>query len=427
MWSEARSGVAIRVERVGKRYELGARRQKYRTLREAITTRASRVGQRIRHPASRAVRPDATLWALQDVTLAVPRGRAIGVIGHNGSGKSTLLKILSRVTPPTVGRVEIRGRVGTLLEVGTGFHNELTGRENVYLSGAILGLKRADIERRFDAIVEFAGVSRFIDTPVKWYSSGMYLRLAFAVAAHLEPQILLVDEVLAVGDAAFQRKCLGRMSDVAGEGRTVVLVSHDLDAIERLCPECVLLDHGHIAAYGPTPAVVQQYLSTVSGEMASPGWIDLTQARRSGSGEARFVAGQVSPVEGTVAGALRPGGPFELTFVIESDAARSIGSLAVSVEMLSGTKLIEADIMSLGELVSLEAGTNTVRFRIAELHLNPGVYSVRLWLGTTMKSGFDHLPSAFQIEVVRPAAAAAGALPVTGGAVPCRFEVAQDR
>ena len=426
MSSEARYDLAIRVAEVGKRYQLGGRRQKYRTLREAIATRAARLGRRIRHTSDGAVRSGDVLWALQDVSLEIPRGRAVGVIGHNGSGKSTLLKILSRVTPPTVGRVEIRGKVGTLLEVGTGFHNELTGRENIYLSGAILGLKRADIARQFDAIVEFAGVSRFIDTPVKWYSSGMYLRLAFAVAAHLEPHILLVDEVLAVGDAAFQRKCLGRMSDVAGKGRTVMFVSHDVDAIQRLCPECVLLDHGRIAAQGPTAAVVQQYLSTVSGEMASQEWVDLTTRRRSGSGEARFLSARISAVGPGVAGRPCPEGPLELTLVIESDAARTIGSMAVTIETLSGTKLIEADIMSLGESLTLSAGANTVYFRISSLPLNPGVYSVRLWIGYTARTGFDHVPSAFQIEVVRPPVASVP-FTATGGVVPCRFAVAQDR
>jgi lipopolysaccharide transport system ATP-binding protein len=426
MWSEPRHDAAIRVEQLGKRYELGVRRQKYRTLRESIATSVTDLGQGIWRRTRKDVRPSNTLWALQDVTFAIPRGRAVGLIGHNGSGKSTLLKILSRVTLPTAGRVELHGRVGTLLEVGTGFHNELTGRENIYLSGAILGLTRSDIARLFDAIVEFSGVSRFIDTPLKRYSSGMYMRLAFAVAAHMETQILLVDEVLAVGDAAFQRKCLGRMSDVAEQGRTVLFVSHDLDAIERLCSECLLLDHGHVAAYGPTPAVVQQYLSTVSGEIASDDWIDLTHRRRSGTGEARFVSARVSPANGGRGGRPYPEGPLELAFVIESDLTRAVGSMAVTVEALSGAKLIEADIMSLGESVTLAAGANPVRFRIAQLHLNPGVYSVRLWLGHTARSAIDHVPSAFQIEVMRPSASAR-ALPVTAGAVACRFEVTQER
>jgi lipopolysaccharide transport system ATP-binding protein len=418
------SELAIRVDHVGKRYQIGTRQTRYPTLREALATRARGVAWRLTHPHVEARRANDTFWALEDVSLSVPKGRAVGIIGHNGSGKSTLLKILSRVTPPTVGRVEIRGRVGTLLEVGTGFHNELTGRENIYLSGAILGLSRSHITRRFDDIVDFAGVSRFIDTPVKWYSSGMYLRLAFAVAAHLEPHVLIVDEVLAVGDVAFQRKCLGRMSDVTGQGRTVLFVSHDLDAVRRLCADCVLLDGGRIAAQGPSDQIVQQYLSTAAAAVASTDWIDLTARRRTGTGEARFVAAKVSTGRSDNVRPF-PGGPLELLLVIESDAPRRIGSMAVSIEMLSGLKLIEADILMLGEELRLSAGANDIRFRIPELHLNPGLYSVRLWLGHTSRSGFDHIPGAFEIEVVRSTNADSAAHPPSSGAVACRFEVHQ--
>ena len=199
-------------------------------------------------------------WALNDVSFEIDRGEVVGVIGRNGAGKSTLLKILSRITDPTVGRGEIHGRVGSLLEVGTGFHPELTGRENIYLSGAILGMKKAEIERKFDEIVSFAEVERFVDTMVKYYSSGMYLRLGFAVAAHLEPEILLVDEVLAVGDAAFQRKCLGKMGAVANEGRTVLFVSHSMDAIRRLCPTVLWIDSGKVQYYGPSDGGIASYL-----------------------------------------------------------------------------------------------------------------------------------------------------------------------
>ncbi|HEX6106150.1 MAG TPA: ABC transporter ATP-binding protein, partial [Gemmatimonadales bacterium] len=221
------SDLAIRAEGLGKQYRLG-RMERYPTLRDALVSAA-------RRPFARRsdVGGPETLWALRDVSFEVPRGEVLGVIGHNGAGKSTLLKILSRIAEPTTGRAVLHGRIGSLLEVGTGFHPELTGRENVYLNGAILGMRRAEIARQFDRIVEFAEVERFIDTPVKHFSSGMYMRLAFAVAAHLEPEILIVDEVLAVGDAAFQRKCLGRMEDVAHGGRTVLFVSHSLDAIRR--------------------------------------------------------------------------------------------------------------------------------------------------------------------------------------------------
>jgi lipopolysaccharide transport system ATP-binding protein len=420
MWSDTERHIAVRVEQLGKRYELGAPQARYRTLREAVTTSASGLLSRARRRSPGDA--PTLLWALQDVSLSVPRGKAVGVIGRNGSGKSTLLKVLSRVTAPTVGRVEVRGRVGTLLEIGTGFHNELTGRENIFLSGAILGMRRSEISRRFDEIVDFAGVERFIDTPVKRYSSGMYMRLAFAVAAHLEPHVLLVDEVLAVGDAAFQRKCLGRMSNVADEGRTVLFVSHDVDAVQRLCSHCVLLDEGRVVAFGPAAEVVRQYLASPADGAGRCEWIELRAARRSGSGEARFTEVRVSPVAGRLDGRPCSEGPLELTLAIESDVKRTVGSLAVSIESLSGTKLIEADIVSNGIVIQLAPGMNRLRFRIAALHLNPGLYSVRLWLGHTVNSGFDHIPSAFQLEVIRPLSAD-DPLPVTAGAVPCRFDV----
>jgi len=244
---------AIRVERLGKQYRIGTlNSQRYQTLRDAITGVFDR-------SARSAV--SGRIWALKDVSFEVRQGQVLGIIGRNGAGKSTLLKILSRVTQPTEGFGEIRGRVGSLLEVGTGFHPELTGRENIYLNGAILGMKRREIERKFDEIVEFAEVGAFIDTPVKRYSSGMYLRLAFAVAAHLEPEILVVDEVLAVGDAEFQRKCLGKMSDVAQEGRTVLFVSHNMSAILRLTQEALVIEKGRLKLRAPTAEAVDYYLS----------------------------------------------------------------------------------------------------------------------------------------------------------------------
>ncbi len=230
-------------------------------------------------------------WALRNVSFQVGSGEVVGIIGRNGAGKSTLLKILSRVTVPTDGQALLRGSVSSLLEVGSGFNQELTGRENVFLNGAILGMSRATIERRFDEIVAFAEVSKYIDVPVKRYSSGMYMRLAFAVAAHLDPDILIVDEVLAVGDAQFQRKCLGKMSDVAHEkGRTVLFVSHSMDAVQRLCPRSILIDQGEVAADGPSGEVVAKYLADPSGEAGPGSWIDLSQVRHTGSGEVRFEA-----------------------------------------------------------------------------------------------------------------------------------------
>jgi lipopolysaccharide transport system ATP-binding protein len=251
------SDYAIRVEHLGKRYRIGER-ERYRALRDTLVDVARAPLRRLR--GSGGATADNTIWALRDINLEVGQGEVLGVIGHNGAGKSTLLKILSRITEPTEGHAEVRGRVGSLLEVGTGFHPELTGRENIYLNGAILGMRRAEIARRFDEMVAFAEVERFIDTPVKRYSSGMYLRLAFAVAAHLEPEILLVDEVLAVGDAAFQRKCLGRMSDVAREGRTVLFVSHNLPSIEKLCERVVVVDGGRVTQAGDPVSCIAAYL-----------------------------------------------------------------------------------------------------------------------------------------------------------------------
>jgi lipopolysaccharide transport system ATP-binding protein len=249
--------IVVDVERIGKRYRLGAAQRSY-SLRETLT---HRVTTGVRAITGRGNGGDAAFhWALRDVSFQVRTGEVLGIIGRNGAGKSTLLKVLSRIVEPTEGRAVLRGRVGSLLEVGTGFHPELTGRDNVFLNGSILGMDRAHIRRRFDEIVAFSGVEAFIDTPVKRYSSGMYLRLAFAVAAHLEPEILIMDEVLAVGDASFQKKCLGKMEDVAHEGRTVLFVSHDMSAIARLCARTVLLDAGHVIADGPTHDVVRTYL-----------------------------------------------------------------------------------------------------------------------------------------------------------------------
>ncbi len=246
------SDLAIRVNHLGKRYRIGAlNQQRYQTLRDSLVSVFTH-----KTPESKD-----TIWALRDVSFEVKQGQVLGVVGRNGAGKSTLLKLLSRVTEPTEGEAEIHGRVGSLLEVGTGFHPELTGRENIFLNGAILGMKRTEIERKFDEIVAFAEVDKFIDTPVKRYSSGMYLRLAFAVAAHLEPEILVVDEVLAVGDAEFQRKCLGKMGDVAQQGRTVLFVSHNMSAVLRLTQETLVIEKGRLALRAPTPQAVDYYLS----------------------------------------------------------------------------------------------------------------------------------------------------------------------
>ncbi len=258
---------AIIVEHLSKQYRIGLRRDAQESFREAVGGLLLSPLRRLRKLTERTAGAD-TIWALKDVSLEVQPGEVVGVIGRNGAGKSTLLKVLSRITPPTTGRAMIRGRVGTLLEIGTGFHPELTGRENIYLSGAILGMKKAEIDRRYDEIVAFAELDDFLETPVKRYSSGMYVRLAFAVAAHLEPEILLVDEVLAVGDVGFQRKCLGKMSDVGRSGRTVLFVSHNMAAVNQLCDRCLWLEGGRSRATGPTEAVIRDYLTEAGDAVA---------------------------------------------------------------------------------------------------------------------------------------------------------------
>jgi lipopolysaccharide transport system ATP-binding protein len=255
------SEIAIKVENISKQYKIGLAQNHPDTLRDLIVSGVQRIGNIVRRKDDSDDDNPSHIWALRDVSFNVSQGQVLGIVGRNGAGKSTLLKILSRVTTPTKGSGEIRGRVGSLLEVGTGFHPELSGRENIYLNGAILGMRREEIERKFDEIVAFSEVEKFIDTPVKRYSSGMYLRLAFAVAAHLEPEILVVDEVLAVGDAEFQRKCLGKMNDVAQQGRTVLFVSHNMSAILRLTQETIVLDAGRIVMRGPTPQAVDHYLN----------------------------------------------------------------------------------------------------------------------------------------------------------------------
>ncbi len=263
------SELALRVENLGKQYRIGMPVTRYRTLREAIGERFNASLRRSGNEENQ----NNKIWALRNISFEVHKGQVLGVIGRNGAGKSTLLKILSRVTDPTEGYAEVTGRVGSLLEVGTGFHPELTGRENIFLNGAILGMKNSEIQRRFDEIVDFSEVEQFIDTPVKRYSSGMYLRLAFAVAAHLEPEILVVDEVLAVGDAEFQRKCLGKMSDVAQQGRTVLFVSHNMSAILRLTEEALVIDRGKLVLRARSSQAVDYYLSRGFSQEGQRAWL----------------------------------------------------------------------------------------------------------------------------------------------------------
>lgn len=297
------SDLAVRVENLGKRYHIGQRAH-YNTVREAFSNMVTKPFTRLRGQPI-APRPSNhfrsnTFWALKNVSFELRQGELLGIIGRNGAGKSTLLKILSRITEPTEGYADVRGRVRSLLEVGTGFHPELTGRENIYLNGAILGMKRAEIARKFDEIVAFAEIERFLDTPVKWYSSGMYTRLAFSVAAHLEPEVLIVDEVLAVGDIGFQQRCLGKMEEVSQGGRTVFFVSHMMFAITRLCKRVMLIEAGRVMADGPTDDVVNQYTEMIGGTgSAARAWVESTagptsEAVRLRSVRVRLEDGQIA-------------------------------------------------------------------------------------------------------------------------------------
>jgi homopolymeric O-antigen transport system ATP-binding protein len=308
----------ISAERISKQFRIGTRTSPYHhTLRDVLTD-AVKLPFRKRRAQSSS-NGHETISALRDVSFEIRPGETVGIIGRNGAGKSTLLKILSRITEPTTGRADLYGRVASLLEVGTGFHFELTGRENIFLNGAILGMKRAEIKRRFDEIVSFAEIEKFIDTPVKRYSSGMYLRLAFAVAAHLEPEILIVDEVLAVGDARFQRKCLNKMQAIGDGGRTVLFVSHDMSAVTRLCPRTILLDGGRVLRDGPSHEVVGAYLSSDLGTTAAREWPDLTRAP--GNDIVRLRAVRVRTEDGGVTNAVdirRPVG-VEMEFEVLKD------------------------------------------------------------------------------------------------------------
>ncbi len=309
------SDLAIHVESLGKQFHIGGMQKTYDRLGDQIVDAVSAPFRRamkiIRGEARSAAELNETIWALESVTFAIKHGEAVGVIGRNGAGKSTLLKILSRITDPTRGYADIYGRVGSLLEVGTGFHPELTGRENIFLNGAILGMKKAEIDRKFDEIVAFAEIDRFIDTPVKHYSSGMYVRLAFSVAAHLEPEILLVDEVLAVGDVAFQRKCLGKMDDVAHQGRTVLFVSHNMGLMQTICKRGIFLQDGKVAKDGPISDVVNAYLQSIEHRDMQ----DLeTRKDRRGVGKVRLTGVDVTNRTNQATTILKTGGSVRFAF-----------------------------------------------------------------------------------------------------------------
>jgi len=390
------SSIAVEAAGLGKRYLL-ARQARATTLPE-------RLAQLVRSPFGGS--DDEELWALRDVAFAIPTGSAVGIIGRNGAGKSTLLKILSRITPPTTGEVRLRGRVGSLLEVGTGFHPELTGRENIFLNGAILGMRRREIAARFDAIVAFAEVERFLETPVKRYSSGMYVRLAFAVAAHLEPEILVVDEVLAVGDAEFQRKCLGKMGEVASGGRTVIFVSHAMPAVSALTQRVLLLDRGSCLFDGPTAEGIAKYRALQGGGEARAGAYlapDLAVGAGDSSAQHRALHNRVRAARvltSDPAGVHRCGEPLRIEF--ELDVPQPASTLCFSC------KLVDAEDRNIVHLWCFDAGTRfrrdagryTLRFEVPRARLFQGSYTMRAFLSDRRTNAmFDELHGICPFEV----------------------------
>ena len=383
MAQQTDADIVIRAQGLGKKYTLGHQSaERVPTLRDALARGASGflrgAGDMLR--GRPIIEGDETeeFWALRDVNFEVARGEVLGIIGRNGAGKSTLLKVLSRITEPSEGRVEIKGRVASLLEVGTGFHPELSGRENVYLNGAILGMSRREIKAKFDEIVAFAEVERFLDTPVKRYSSGMYVRLAFAVAAHLEPEILVVDEVLAVGDAEFQKKCLGKMQDVASGGRTVLFVSHNMGAIESLCPRSIELADGSVVAMGQTDEVVQHHLSSMQ------------RSRRNGF-ERRTVDNSLF-IEGIGLDSefCRSGSGCDIEIAFSADEPGVITDCALLICSAMGARVAIVDLRESNLLpLRFVAGKFSCMVSIKGLPLVEGSYQLGAWLGTT--KGADNL------------------------------------
>ena len=414
------SDAIITFEKLSKRYIISHQRAKGDGFRHVVESALRRPWRWLRGAEERPAAHQEEFWALRNIDLTIQQGEVVGIVGRNGAGKSTLLKILSRITEPTEGRIRLRGRTASLLEVGTGFHPELTGRENIYLNGAILGMERQYIRNRFDEIVAFSGVAQFIDTPVKHYSSGMYLRLAFAVAAHLKSEILVVDEVLAVGDAEFQKKCLTKMSEVSSEGRTILFVSHNLSAVQRMCPRSLLLQAGQLIADGPTEDVLRSYLA-LSPDTSEPCQrIDLSGAQRSGSHEVQINAVQYSSDNGAVAFRPYPDGPLDLELDLVSNGKTTIGSLGISLHDQQGARLLSAETLSLGVVTEVQAGRNAVRLRIEALHLNPGVYYTTLWAsGRQGRRIFDRIESAFALQVVEATPTPRGQI----GQTTCRLQI----
>jgi lipopolysaccharide transport system ATP-binding protein len=385
------------VENLGKKYQIRHQQEgrRYKALRDVLAAAPKRVWARMTGKATNdPTRED--FWALREVAFEIPQGEAVGIVGSNGAGKSTLLKLLSRITEPTMGRIEVEGRLASLLEVGTGFHPELTGRENIYLNGAILGMTRNEIKRRFDEIVAFAEVERFLDTPVKRYSSGMYMRLAFAVAAHLEPEILVVDEVLAVGDASFQKKCLGRMSQVATEGRTVLFVSHNMGAISTLCRSAIWLSKGRLVSKGPTRQILDDYLSANAAEQTS--MIDVATMRRGDEMGQRL---RITRVEWLSGLPMKHGENLSVRMHFETKSDVEDVAIGLGFSNLEGIRLLtyETDFQNLHRPNIGTGFRGFVDVTIEELPLAPGLYGLDVGARSGDLFALDYLGGFAQGEV----------------------------
>ena len=396
------SDIAIKAEGISKSYMIGHEHGgRYVALRDVIANKTKGLWSKIHNPHQRMRKEIEEFWALKDVSFEIKRGDRIGIIGRNGAGKSTLLKILSRITEPTHGRVSIKGRVASLLEVGTGFHPELTGRENIYLNGAILGMTRQEIRRKFDEIVDFAEVEKFLDTPVKRFSSGMYVRLAFAIAAHLESEILEVDEVLAVGDVQFQKKCLGKMEDVSEGGRTVLFVSHNMAAINQLCNKGILLDKGRIVKIDKVNKVASDYLSINSGKQDS---VDLTTYQyRSGSQEVKFTWAKICNTDGTPQREFSIGEDIVLNFQVRVQEQFWNKKIKLAVELRSSDGIQLCNMVDVDSLFLIDKAREieTVSVRIKDVRFYPDTYYVSFWTGSmTSTETFDRVEDCLNFEII---------------------------